>query len=133
MNYNEIQSEIKRLQGLSEDVDSQIGERHRDIDKCGMSFRYLDYDKKIKSCGHHDWPEAIVKFDAYHGYWGNSGCSNDMTEDFADIILEALNDKSIRLSIIMKAKKLIAEKIVKLAKSALEESEKIKEFASGVQ
>lgn len=127
MNYTDLVQEIAKLQQISRNIDAQRGGRHRDIDKCGLSFWYINKDEKIKPGRHHSFPEAQIRFDAYNGYYGSSSVSNDMSEPLADWVLAALN--CCKKPIIDKAVELIDKEIHKLAKQAKEEAGEIQSLA----
>lgn len=131
MTYDELTAKIARIERVIDDIDSQKGNRHRDIDKCGLSFHYMDREKKLFIGPHHHFSEANIRFDAYAGRYGSSGVSNRMSEQLADYVVAALND--IKPAIIDRAIELARKEIKELAEKAAEEANKIQKLANPEQ
>ncbi len=129
MNYDDLLKKVGQLEATKNSIDKQRGGRHRDIDKCGFGFRFADAENKLRRSNHHDWPEAVIVFGAYSGYYGSSSCSNDMDEFMAQYIIKALN--VIQTPIIDAALNIIDAEIQLVAQQAAEEAAKIKAFADG--
>ena len=128
MDYNEIKQAIDRLKRTINNIDSQRGDRHRNIDKCGFCFDYANKESHLRNSGHHGWPEAVIRFEAYSGYYGSSSCSNVLDEQMADYIIKALS--ALKQEIIDKAIKLVEMDIKKLSKKAVDEANEILELST---
>ena len=121
MNYNEVSAKIKNINGTIERLNNQISvEKNRD--KTGLKFSgYENYS--TPTITKEQWKKAVIKFDAYHGYYGNSSCHDDMCEELSVAVLKALN--CLKKEIVSKAIYILEKEKQELAKSAKEEAELI--------
>ncbi|MHA1329718.1 MAG: hypothetical protein ACTSR2_01450 [Candidatus Hodarchaeales archaeon] len=122
MDYDKLWNEIKRLENIKVDLDYQIPTSQRD--KTGLNFRFKEV---LKSSG---FKKALIEFDAYHGYFGYSGCTDDMSEMLAKYIVKALN--YLKKEIIKKAKLIIDGDKKKLTEEAKIEAQKIIELVGEI-
>lgn len=118
MDYNKLLNEIKKLEDIKVDLSYQIP--NLQVDKTGLNFRFREV---LKSSG---FRKALVEFDAYHGYFGNSGCTDDMSTTLAEYVVKALN--YLRKEIVEKAKLIIEADKKRLAEEARKEAKRIIEL-----
>jgi len=128
MNYDDIKKEISEIDRTIEGLDSQlcgsakINTGH--VDKGGLRFAGCKtYHEPLISKGQSHWLEASVSFGAYHGYYGDSNCSEDMSVRLASYILRSL--RVLEKDIINKAVELAGKDKKKIADKAREEAQKI--------
>lgn len=125
MNYEEIQSAIGKINSTIRDLGNQVESGNRD--KVGLRFN----GKMKDPTGSDNWRVGLVTFDAMHGYYGNSGCSDDMSEHLVKYIVAALNE--LKPGIVKAAINIAERERAELANRAKEEAEKILELAKRVE
>ena len=123
MDYAQAQKKLSELDIAIEALKNQI-HTHKDRDKTGLLFRgQPDYHKPNITGSH--WQQAHISFNAYHGFYGNSSCREDMSPDVAFFVVKALNaltDKIVEkaVQIAEEQKSVIAVKIRKEAEKIIE-------------
>jgi len=118
MDYNELLNKIKKLENVKMDLEYQIITPQ--IDKTGLNFRFKEV---LKSSG---FKKALIEFDAHHGYFGHSGCTDDMSTTLAEYVVKALN--CLKEEIVKKAKLIVEADKRKLAEKAKKEAKRIIEL-----
>lgn len=80
MNINDAQKQIADIKQAIEGLRLQRTEGQRD--KTGMYFAVAKIDRD----------SAYITFEAYHGYYGNSSVSSDMSPKLANYVVRALRE-----------------------------------------
>lgn len=117
MNINEAQKQIADIKQAIEGLRLQRTEGQRD--KTGMHFDLA----KIEGYN------AFITFEAYHGYYGNSSVSSDMSPKLADYVARALRE--LKGAIIQEAIRLAEQDAQRIAKEVAVEAEQLLVWARG--
>lgn len=129
MNYDEISKKIYEIKSVIGDLKNQIPvEKSRD--KCGLRFAGGEEYNCAKFVYNGDFKQALIKFGAQYGYYGDSSAYDVMSSLLAQYILFSL--RGLEGAIIDNAIKIAEKDIQELSINAKEEAQKIIDLSNGL-
>ncbi|MCK5016261.1 MAG: hypothetical protein KAS32_04240 [Candidatus Peribacteraceae bacterium] len=121
--FETVKREIEKYKWASKHLEFQIAIPKK-IDKCGLEFQKGD---QLSKSG--NYFKATIQFGARHGYYGDSSCSDDMSDEVAECVFVAL--RTMHDDIVHEAIKVANKRARQQANIAKDEAEEILKLCNG--